>query len=117
MAAKRKAKAPAAPPEQVEIDRKTWERWQHARAQKAQWEAVEKKARAAMEAEIGDSPTATINGVPVISWKTTEKRNVFDAVSHAAEVPFCHASYMIKKDGTRPFNQVDFLPESLDEED
>jgi hypothetical protein len=104
-------------PESVEVSRRTWDRWQHARAQKAQWEEVEKKARAALEKEIGEAPIATIHGIPVISWKVTEKRNVFDATAHKAEQPECHAAYTVKKDGTRPFNEVEFDPELLEDDD
>lgn len=104
-------------PESAEVSRRVWEGWRHARAQKKAWEDREKKLRTQLEKEIGEAPVATIGGVPVISWKVTEKRNVFDQAAHAENEPECHAAYTSKRDGTRPFNELEFDPDDLPDED
>lgn len=112
-----KKKKAVTPPERVEISRHRWEQWRDARARAQEWDERAQRLRQMLEEEIGDSPLATVNGIPVISWKTTEKRNVFDAKAHAANEPACHAAYMVKKDGTRPFNEMDFDEDLLEGDD
>jgi hypothetical protein len=103
--------------ERAEIERALWEQWRTARARAGEWTERAAKLRARLEAQIGASTTATVNGIPVISWKETDKINSFDAKAHKEAEPQCHERFMIKKPGTRPFNELDFDEELLDGED
>lgn len=96
---------------EAKISRETWRQWRHARTQAKMWSERADKLRGKLEDEIGSNTVATINDVPVITWKETEKRNVFDQAAHKAAKPDCHAEFTVKKPGTRPFTEVENVDE------
>jgi hypothetical protein len=103
--------------ESAEISLRTWRRWRHARAQKAKWEDIEKRARASLEEEIGSKPVATVNGVPVISWKETTKPRKFNAERFREDHPDLYEEYKDYTKAPRPFNELEFDPELVEEDE
>lgn len=98
----------------VAVPRRLWEQWRHARAQAKTWDERAKKLRGQLEKVLGTHTLATINGIPVISWKETEKIHKFDMDAFKKDYPELVAEYTILKPGTRPFNECEFDEELLD---
>jgi hypothetical protein len=99
----------------VEIDRETWQQWRMARARAKAWTERAQKIRELIEAEIADNDYGTINGVPVISWKPTEKPHKFNQARFKKDHPDLFAEYYELVEAPRPFSECDFDPELIED--
>lgn len=81
------------------------------------WDERAAKMRALLEAAIGDNDAGTINDVPVIIWKPTTKPRKFNLDKFKKAHPDLYEEFREFTDAPRPFNEAEFDPELLEDDD
>lgn len=102
------ASRPSAPPDEVELPAELVEQLVLARNTIEQWEGVRDRARARIEALMGDSPKGIdADGEVVIVWAQEGKRRVFNRTAFAKAHPDLEAEFIELKPGNRPFKVIE----------
>ena len=103
-------------PVKIELPRRLWEQWRHARKQEKAWKERGENLRTQLEDHMGSADTGTINDVPVIIWAETEKPREFKREQFKKDYPELYELYYGYKDSApRPFKEAEFDPEAIDD--
>lgn len=109
------AKPVVTPDAPVEVDRRVWWQWRHAKRMEGVWKERKERLAEKLKEAIDDAPGATINGVQVIRWTRNDKKHKFNMAKFKAEHPDLFAEYDELVEGDRPFNEANFDETEIEE--